>query len=186
MTFVKVNSDDQREIAQEHSVSSLPTFLIFRDGKVDQKIQGANPAQLKAAVEKLAYDVESLGEGSGSAGGDAGTWKGADIPRGYSDITDQVEIKGCELLNSDEGAGPVKVLFENTKPRGLDKTDKTGPSSSAKDWVQSGADDQLLLFIPFQSTIKLHTLQVGRHQADQTRCTQGTDLSPPSDHIPAS
>lgn len=154
MTFVKINTDENTEIAAEYGVSALPTFLIFRDGKVDDTIQGANPTKLKAAVQKLASEVESLGEGSGSNGGD---WKPAEIPKGYSDITDQVELRGCELLNADEDAGPVKVLFECSKPSGLDKDKK----DSTKDFVQSGADDQLLLFIPFQSTIKLHTLQVG-------------------------
>lgn len=160
MTFVKINSDNNSEISAEYSISALPTFLIFRDGKVDDRIQGANPTQLKAAVMKLASEVESLGEGSGSSGAD---WKPAEIPKGYSDITDQVELRGCELLNADEDAGPVKVLFERSAPSGLDKSKK----GSSKDFVQSGADDQLLLYIPFQSTIKLHTLQVGPAHNDR-------------------
>lgn len=154
MTFVKVNSDNNSDISSEYSVSALPTFIIFRNGKVDEKLQGANPAHLKSVLEKLSSEVESLGEGSGGSGGD---WKPAEIPKGYSDVTDQVELRGCELLNADEDAGPVKVLFDSSKPSGLDKEKK----GSSKDFVQSGADDQLLLYIPFQSTIKLHTLQVG-------------------------
>jgi hypothetical protein len=122
--------------------------VVFRDGKVIERVQGANPSELKSVVQKLASEVESLGSGSG-------LWSGAEIPKGYSDITDEVEIRNCELLNADEDAGPVKVLFEGSKPSALDNG-----STSKKDWVQSGADDQLLLFIPFQSTIKLHTLQV--------------------------
>lgn len=146
VTFVKINSDNNKGLTKEYTVSALPTFLLFRDGQIIQKVQGADLGQLRRAVEKLASEVESL---SGSD-----LWKGAEIPRGYSDITSQVEIRGCELLNADPGAGPVKVLFENSKPSALTKT-----ADSAKDWVQSGADDQLLLFLPFQSSIKLHTLQ---------------------------
>lgn len=115
-----------------------------------QKVQGANPSELKTVVQKLASEVESLGSGSGA-------WTGAELPKGYSDITDEVEIRNCELLNADEDAGPVKVLFDTSKPSALGED-----SGSKKDWVQSGADDQLLLFIPFQGTIKVHTLQV-RH-----------------------
>ncbi|POR31320.1 Thioredoxin-like protein 1, partial [Tolypocladium paradoxum] len=159
VTFVKINSDNNTDLAEEYSVSSLPTFLLFRDGKVTQKVQGANPSELREVVQKLASEVQSLGESSGGGGGGdgGGLWKGAEIPRGYSDITVQVETRGCELLNADEDAGPVKVLFDGSKPSALNKGKG---KDSAKDWVQSGADDQLLLFIPFQSSIKLHTLQL--------------------------
>lgn len=130
----------------------VPTFVIFRDAKVLKKVQGANPRELQAVLAKLVTELESVVD---SSGGSSSTWSGAAIPRGYSDITDQIEVRNCELLNAAEDAGPVKVLFESSKPSALDKGKGT-----SKDWVQSGADDQLLLFIPFQSTIKLHTLQV--------------------------
>lgn len=155
LTFVKIDNDANQDLAQEYGITALPTFLLFRSGKVIHKVQGANPTELRAVIEKLAFELESLAEGAGSGSGSSGIWKGAEIPRGYSDITDQVELRGCELLNADDDAGPVKVLFENSQPSAL----REG-ASAAKDWVQSGSDDQLLLFIPFQSTIKLHTLQI--------------------------
>ncbi|KAK4077892.1 uncharacterized protein Triagg1_3586 [Trichoderma aggressivum f. europaeum] len=157
LTFVKIDNDANQDLAKEYGITALPTFLLFRSGQVIHKVQGANPTELRAVIEKLASELESLaeGSGSGSGSGSGGIWKGAEIPRGYSDITDQVELRGCELLNADDDAGPVKVLFESSQPSAL----REGASAS-KDWVQSGSDDQLLLFIPFQSTIKLHTLQI--------------------------
>ncbi|KAM0262339.1 hypothetical protein ACHAQJ_001808 [Trichoderma viride] len=157
LTFAKVDNDKNQDIVQEYAVSVLPTFLLFRSGQVIHTVQGANPAELKTVIGKLASELESLAEGIESLGslGSGSVWKGAEIPRGYGDITDQVELKGCELLNADDDAGPVKVLFENSKPSALGNG-----KSTSKDWVQSGSDDQLLLFIPFQSTIKLHTLQI--------------------------
>ncbi|GJN83671.1 hypothetical protein PLIIFM63780_007220 [Purpureocillium lilacinum] len=163
VTFTKVNSDNNAALAQEYGVTALPTFLLFRDAKVTQKIQGANPAELKKVVQDLAAEVESLGEGSGGSGSGGGAWKGAEIPRGYSDISDQVEIRNCELLNADEDAGPVKVLFTESRPSALDKGKA---AAKDKDWVQSGADDQLLLFVPFQGSVKLHTLQITSLPAD--------------------
>lgn len=156
LTFVKINSEEQGELSERYQVSALPTFLLFRDGKQIDKVQGANPPKLQAMVQKLAAEVDSLGEG-GSASGSGGDWKGAEIPRGYSDITDQIEARDLEVLNADEESGPVRVLFEGSKPSGL-----SNGKGTAKDFVQSGADDQLLLFIPFQSTVKLHTLQASR------------------------
>ncbi|KAL7928099.1 PITH domain-containing protein [Trichoderma chlorosporum] len=151
LTFVKIDNDANQDLAHEYGVTALPTFLLFRSGKVIHKVQGANPVELKAVIEKLASELETLAEGLASGG----IWKGAEIPRGYSDITDQVESRGCELLNADDEAGPVKVLFESSQPSALRQD-----ASASKDWVQSGSDDQLLLFIPFQSSIKLHTLQI--------------------------
>ena len=162
MTFVKVNSDNNKDIAEEYAIASIPTFLLFRDGKMTKRVQGANPTQLKSVVENLVAEIDSLGEGSGA-------WKGAEVPRGYSDITDQIERKGCELLNADEDAGPVKVLFDTSKPSGL------GEGKGSKDWVQSGADDQLLLFVPFQGSVKLHTLQVRYNK--HPRQVRKTDIS---------
>lgn len=139
-----------------------------------EKVRGANQAELRSVVQKLASEVESLGSGSG------GLWSGAEIPKGYVDITEEVEIRNCELLNADEDAGPVKVLFDSAKPSALG--DGAG---SKKDWVQSGADDQLLLFIPFQSTIKLHTLQVCSTRlsanAQTDRFEQITSIPPTDD-----
>jgi thioredoxin len=151
VSFVKINSDTHKDISAKYSISALPSFVLFRDGSPVKTVKGADPRELKAAIEKLASEVETLGEGSGSSG----PWSGAEIPRGYSDITDQIEVRNCELLNADDDAGPVKVLFDSTKPSAL-----SSGKGTHKDWVQSGADDQLLLFIPLQSSVKVHTLQL--------------------------
>ncbi|KAG5930825.1 hypothetical protein E4U53_002108 [Claviceps sorghi] len=155
VTFVKVDTEENQALSEEYQVAVLPTFILFQDGKVLQKVKGADPDQLRRIIQKLVTEVDSLGEGSSSGAGSAGNWFGAEIPRGYSDITDQIEGRNCELLNAEEGVGSVAVLFESGKPAAL-----TGGKSSAKDFVQSGADDQLLLFVPFQGSVKLHTLQI--------------------------
>lgn len=38
--FVKVNVDESREIAVEFGVSSIPTFVFFKDGKIKGKETG--------------------------------------------------------------------------------------------------------------------------------------------------
>jgi hypothetical protein len=156
ISFVKIDFDKNGDLAKSHGVTKAPSFLIFRDGKVRDKAQGTNPIELKKFAEKIAKEAQALESGSSSAA--ASGWRGAELPRGYSDITDQVEIRDCEVLNADDAAGTVRTLFDTAKPSGLDKS--KGTAGSAKDWVQSGADDQLLLYIPFQSTVKLHTIQV--------------------------
>lgn len=153
ISFVKIDFDKNGELAKGHGVTRAPSFLIFRDGKLKDKAHGTNPLELKKFAEKIAKEAEALESGSSSAA--ASGWRGADLPRGYTDITDQVEIRDCEVLNADDDAGTVRTLFDASKPSALDNA-----KSTAKDWVQSGSDDQLLLYVPFQSTIKLHTIQV--------------------------
>ena len=38
--FVKVNIDDQRDLAVQYNVSSTPSFLFFKDGKLVGKEMG--------------------------------------------------------------------------------------------------------------------------------------------------
>jgi thioredoxin len=163
VTFVKIDTDAQKDIASAYSVTSLPTFIVFRDGRIADKVEGADPRKLQAVVKKLVTEVANLGEGSGS-GSSGPTWRGADLPRGYHDITDQIELQRCELLNIDSAAGNIRVLFDSAKPSAL-----SGGKSTAKDWVESDTDEQLLLFVPFQSMLKLHTLQVGQPAGDSSR-----------------
>ncbi|KAH6660627.1 thioredoxin [Truncatella angustata] len=156
-TFVKVNTegDGAKDVAQAYAVTSLPTFIIFRDGKIVDKVKGADPNRLKTILEKLANEIETAGEAGGSSSGGGGmTWLGADLPRGYSDISDIVDVRGLELLNADSEFS-VRTLFNKPKPAGLGKS-----SSEDKDWVESDTDEQLLLFVPFNSAVKLHTLQI--------------------------
>lgn len=56
--FVKLNVDEQRELAAQYNISSIPTFLIFQDGKQIEEIKGANAPALKKSVEKIAADVK--------------------------------------------------------------------------------------------------------------------------------
>ncbi len=39
--FVKVNVDENQELASQYSVFSIPTFLIFKDGAVASQFVGA-------------------------------------------------------------------------------------------------------------------------------------------------
>ncbi|KAF5552971.1 thioredoxin 1 [Fusarium napiforme] len=159
ITLVKVNSDNQPELSQEYKITNPPTFIVFADGKQVDQVQGADPQKLKDTLMKIPALATSLNEktareNAGSASGGPG-WKGMEAPRGYNDITDQIELRDLEVLNADESAGTVRVLFDGSKPSGLGNGKGT-----SKDYVQSGADDQLLLYIPFQSIVKLHTLQL--------------------------
>lgn len=40
---MKVNIDEEREIAERYNIMSIPTLLFFKDGKVVDQMVGANP-----------------------------------------------------------------------------------------------------------------------------------------------
>ena len=46
----KVNVDEQPEIASMYGVMSIPTLIVFKNGKVDKKVVGAVP---KNAILKM-------------------------------------------------------------------------------------------------------------------------------------
>ncbi len=46
ISFAKLNIDDNSEIAQEYSVMSIPTLIIFKDGKEVERIVGSLPQDL--------------------------------------------------------------------------------------------------------------------------------------------
>ncbi|KAI0019549.1 PITH domain-containing protein [Xylariomycetidae sp. FL0641] len=156
-TFVKVNTEAEgaRSVAQEYAVTHLPTFIVFRDGSVAEKVKGADPQKLKSVIEQLSKDIESASEGGASGSGGI-AWRGADLPRGYTDISDIVDVRGLELLNADAEFS-VRTLFSKAKPTALDKGKST---NDEKDWVESDTDEQLLLYIPLNSAAKVHTLQI--------------------------
>ncbi|RKU41624.1 hypothetical protein DL546_004942 [Coniochaeta pulveracea] len=156
ITFAKVDTEVHKDIALKYNITTLPTFLLFRDGKVHETVVGADKMQILNSIMGLFTAVESENGGASGSGGSG--WLGAELPRGYGDVTDQIEIKSTELLNFDEEAGSVRVLFDSAKPSAL--SDAKGADNKAKDWVESDTDEQLMLFLPFQSTLKLHTLQI--------------------------
>ncbi|CAI6341247.1 unnamed protein product [Periconia digitata] len=57
--FVKINVDEQQEIAAQNGIQAMPTFLVFKDGKKIEEIKGANPPALKKIVERIAGEVKS-------------------------------------------------------------------------------------------------------------------------------
>lgn len=143
--------------------------MVFKNGRTINTIKGADPKKLSDAVQKLAAEASADDTESSAAEGQAAEssgsgWMGAGTPKGYGDITDQVDIKGIDLLNCDSDLGSGRTLFDTSKPSGLATagTDKGKGKATqgAPDWVESDTDEQLMLYVPFQSSIKVHSLHI--------------------------
>ncbi|EDN10635.1 thioredoxin [Histoplasma capsulatum] len=168
ISFAKVDVDSNQELAASYGVSAMPTFLIFNNGAVAHSIRGANPQLLTSKIEEFARSVGSNGDGAagtaGEASGNGSRWLGGSVPKGYSDVSGEVEIKDIDLLNYDNQVGSARSLFAAEKPSGFSSAESSGngkdKASATPDWVESDTDEQLMLFLPFQSSIKLHSLQI--------------------------
>ncbi|KAF2200019.1 DUF1000-domain-containing protein [Delitschia confertaspora ATCC 74209] len=166
LVFATVNIPEQPQVAQSYGITTPPTFMIFKESRQVSKIQGAKLNELSDAVKRLAAEADQTSGSFGKHKGESsssGMWRGADLPRGYTDITSQVDVRGLELLNADSDFGSVRTLFEESKPATLATGKGKGAASGAeskKDWVESDVDEQLMLFMPFTSTVKVHTLHL--------------------------
>jgi hypothetical protein len=116
-------------------------------------------------VKKLSAEADSDGaNGFGESSSSGSSWTAASLPKGYYDVTDQVDVRGLDLLNSDSECGTARILFDGSRPSSLDSGKGKGKATSTdgegKDWVESDTDEQLMLYAPFMSTLKVHTLQI--------------------------
>jgi len=46
IVFGKLNVDENREVALEHQIMSIPTILVFKNGNLVDRIVGAMPRKL--------------------------------------------------------------------------------------------------------------------------------------------
>ena len=52
--FVKVDVDELEDVMQEAGVVAMPTFQVYKDGKLADSLTGANVEKLEAFVAKHA------------------------------------------------------------------------------------------------------------------------------------
>lgn len=129
-------------------------------------------------VKKVAAEVNTEGfEGTGD-GNNGSRWLGSDLPRGYTDVTDEVDIQGLDLLNANSDFGGARALFDGSKPSCIVGKGKSDSEAIKKDWVESDTDEQVMLFIPFRATLKVHTLQITSLPQDLSTAQEELPMRP--------
>ncbi|BGP46496.1 hypothetical protein JCM10450v2_002341 [Rhodotorula kratochvilovae] len=132
--FLKVDVDAVPDVAQRFQVSAMPTFVVLKGANKVDAMKGANPAGLTQLLNKWAPT------GASAAGGSAApTEKGLE---GFSVVNSQIDQSQVHCLN-EASDHTLKAMLRG----GGDK------------WLESDADEQLLLQIPLQQAIKLRALR---------------------------
>ncbi|KAF8945723.1 Thioredoxin-like protein 1 [Haplosporangium gracile] len=132
VVFVKVDVDEFEEVAAVAGVSAMPTFQFFKASKKIAEMKGANPAQLETLIKQHQGPVEEGGAGSGSA----------PLVAGHSDMSEQITLNQVDCLNQ-QTANHVRNAL---------KSDDT--------YLESDVDEQLIISVPFNQAIKLHSLRI--------------------------
>ncbi|KAG0312999.1 Thioredoxin-like protein 1 [Dissophora globulifera] len=134
VTFVKVDVDEFQEVASVAGVSAMPTFQFFKASKKIAEFKGANPSQLEALVKQHQGPVE---DSTGAGGSGSGS-----LVAGHSDMSDQITLNQVDCLNQ-QTANHIRNAL---------KADDT--------FLESDVDEQLIISVPFNQSIKLHSLKI--------------------------
>ncbi|POY72563.1 thioredoxin [Rhodotorula taiwanensis] len=133
--FLKVDVDQVPDVAQKFNVKAMPTFAVLRGSAKVDEMAGANPAGLSALIAKHAPAAGAGASASGSGSQDKGL-------EGFVSLNSEIDQSQVHCLN-ESAEHPLKDMLRG----GDDK------------WLESDADEQLLLHIPIQQSIKLRALR---------------------------
>ena len=69
--FIRVNSDQNRQLSSEYAISSLPTFVFVIRGNEVDRMMGADPSTLERKIQEYSSSTSSF-QGTGMSLGGRG------------------------------------------------------------------------------------------------------------------
>lgn len=62
LTFIQLKAEDFSDLAMEFEIETVPTFIGFLNGKIVEKVEGANAPLLTSMVQKLEAKIIAAGD----------------------------------------------------------------------------------------------------------------------------
>lgn len=118
IVFTTIKLDHQADFANSYGVGRKPTYMIFKNARRIATIVDPNPEKLEEFLNGLKEESENMDTTEAGNPKVDEPWHGAELPRGYVDVTDQVNFLGLELLNWDSSHGNARKLISKDKPLG--------------------------------------------------------------------
>lgn len=150
LEIVRVDLDSCQEVAAKYSITSVPTFLFFENGKEVGRVQGASPKMMENfdLLNEKANADSSAGRSTGaSLSASLPNELGSLIPKGYQVLNDIIHFGELVSLNA-----LTLVKSEEAKPSVLFKV------SEKQTAVLSDADSQALFFVPLNNISKVYSV----------------------------
>jgi len=112
-------------------VTSMPTFHFIKGGIKVAELIGAKPTDLKTLVKEHAGNPSEAQDGASTL-----------YPPGHEDLTVHVTANQLDALNQKGGHDVRNIL------------------SKDENYLESDVDEQLIISVPFNQTVKLHSLKL--------------------------
>lgn len=141
--FVRVDVDQVPEVAQQYSVSAMPTFLFIRNKGVVATLKGAMPKQLEDLV--LAHSQAPAAASSSAVA--ASSSSGSNGAPSDPSLLEHLDLSQVNCLN--EAANhALKGIVSQKK------------FNTTKEFLLSDADEQLLLNIEFNQVVRVRSIVI--------------------------
>ncbi|KAJ3120250.1 hypothetical protein HK100_012883 [Physocladia obscura] len=135
--FLKVDVDQNRDIASTYGVRAMPTFMVFKNGEKIDEVVGADLRRVESLIETYGSKFPSSG-GHTIGGSSSSTTAGAAYVNPWQDaanIKKTSEPRSAELLSISDQATLIDLGFAESRVKeALDATNHTG-AQSALNWL---------------------------------------------------
>ncbi|KAA1478771.1 DUF1000-domain-containing protein [Dentipellis sp. KUC8613] len=148
-SFVRVDVDAVPQVAQTYAVSAMPIFLCIRNNQVVGQLKGADPKGLETLIrthnQGTAGSAPS-GSGSGSTSADPGS---------DPSLLEHLDSPQLNCLNESVQHTLKSIIGYRTR------------NANSSTYLLSDADEQLLLNIPFNTTVRIRSLLLRSSNLEQ-------------------
>ncbi|KAJ3030022.1 UNVERIFIED_CONTAM: hypothetical protein HDU68_010371 [Siphonaria sp. JEL0065] len=159
VSFLKVDVDQQRNIAGTYGVRAMPTFMFFQNGQKLDEVVGADIGRVESLVYMKAPSSSSmptsgghtLGGGSGSAGtAYVNPWKDSNGPTSTSSapapapVPKPVAPTTTTTVSQSDKNALIEMGFAETRVIAALKATKNSGLQVAMDWLFANPDESFL------------------------------------------